>query len=90
MTNDNFAEEDLRALPDTVPDYVAQLFDLSEQMLRAEMTGWAVEVRVIANCLAEGLGLFEYATDNNAVLDSVYVNGDLIDYDKNGNPLEAD
>jgi hypothetical protein len=24
------------------------------------------------------------------VLDSVYVNGDLIDYDDNGNPLEAD
>jgi hypothetical protein len=24
------------------------------------------------------------------VLDSAYVNGDLIDYDDNGNPLEAD
>ena len=29
-----------------------------------------------------------YASD--AVLDSAYVNGDLIDYDDNGNPLEAD
>jgi len=53
----NITEEDLRALPDTVPNYVAELFALSEQMLRADMTGWAVEVRVIANSLAEGLGL---------------------------------
>jgi hypothetical protein len=90
MTNDNFAEEDLRANPDTVPNYVEQLFTLSKKMLDAGVEGWALEVRSIANCLAEGLGLFEYATDNNAVLDSVYVNGDLIDYDKNGNPLEAD
>jgi len=55
---DNYnEEEDLRALPDTVPDYVAQLFTLSEKMLEAELVGWAVEVRVIANCLAEGLNL---------------------------------
>jgi hypothetical protein len=48
-----------RAKPDTVPDYVAQLFTLSEKMLVAgdHMTGWAVEVRVIANCLTEGLNL---------------------------------
>ena len=34
-----------------------------------------------------------FATDGSfgdAVLDSAYVNGDLIDYDDNGNPLEAD
>jgi len=48
---------DLRTQPDSVPDYVAQLFTLSEKMLHAGVTDWAVEVRVIANSLAEGLGL---------------------------------
>ena len=50
-------EEDLVALPDSVPIYVAQLFTLSEQMLHAGVDDWATEVRVIANSLAEGLGL---------------------------------
>ena len=47
-----------RAEPDTVPDYVAQLFALSEKMFDDDLSEhWAVEVRVIANCLAEGLNL---------------------------------
>lgn len=50
-------EEDLRTQPDSVPNYVAQLFTLSEKMLSAGVDGWAVEVRVIANSLAEGLNL---------------------------------
>jgi hypothetical protein len=57
MENNYNEEEDLRALPDTVPDYVAQLFTLSEKMYDDGVEGWALEVRVIANCLAEGLGL---------------------------------
>lgn len=50
-------EKDLRTQPDSVPNYVAQLFTLSEKMLHAGVTDWAIEVRAIANCLAEGLNL---------------------------------
>jgi len=50
-------ESDLRTLPDSVPDYVEQLFTLSEQMLHAGVENWATEVRLIANSLAEGLNL---------------------------------
>jgi len=49
--------EDLRTQSDSVPNYVEQLFTLSEKMLHAGVTDWAVEVRVIANSLAEGLNL---------------------------------
>lgn len=52
-------EKDLRTQPDSVPNYVAQLFTLSEKMLSAGVDDWAVEVRVIANSLAEGLNLDE-------------------------------
>lgn len=50
-------DEDLVTQPDSVPDYVKQLFDLSEKMRKADLDDWAIEVRAIANCLAEGLGL---------------------------------
>jgi hypothetical protein len=47
--------QDLVTLPDSVPNYIEQLFTLSEEMLKADLIDWAVEVRVIANSLAEGL-----------------------------------
>lgn len=50
-------DEDLRTLPDSIPNYVEQLFDLSEKMLDEQLDSWAVEVRVIANSLAEALDL---------------------------------
>jgi len=50
-------DEDLVTHPDSVPDYVAQLFTLSEKMYDDGVEGWALEVRSIANCLAEGLKL---------------------------------
>jgi hypothetical protein len=49
--------EDLITLPDSIPNYVEQLFTLSEQMLHAGVDNWATEVRVIANSLAEALQL---------------------------------
>lgn len=56
-------EEDLLTLSDSVPDYVAQLFTLSEKMLHAGGEYWATEVRLIANSLAEGLNLNEKMSD---------------------------
>jgi len=50
-------DEDLVTHSDSVPDYVEQLFTLSKKMLDAGVENWAVEVRAIANSLAEGLGL---------------------------------
>lgn len=65
-------EKDLRTRPDSVSNFVKQLFDLSDKMLKADLdAGWAIEARAIANCLAEGLNLdgaadlYYFADDGN-------------------------
>ena len=50
-------DENLRTLPDSVPDLVGDLFALANQMREAGCWDFGIEVHAIAVSLSEGLGL---------------------------------
>lgn len=50
--------ENLKTQPESVPDFVADLFALASKMRKAGVPdGWDTEVHAIAVSLAEGLGI---------------------------------